>query len=191
MKVQDNDSTSRKKTIPLVVTDAALEALRAGDREVFDDIYLRFSPPVKIFLRALLGSAALADDACQELFSRVWQHRQEIDSDKNFRSFLYTAAKNICMTYFRERRARDTYSHAIPPDDERDDTPHDIVSARETELLIKLLVSRMPARRREIFTMSRFEGKSNEEIAALLHVKKNAVEKQLSFAMKEIRRALS
>jgi RNA polymerase sigma-70 factor (ECF subfamily) len=172
------------------ITPGTLEALRAGDHEAFDQVYLRFFPPLKLFLTALLGSAEQAEDTCQELFAHVWLYRHQVDPEKNFKSFLYTTARNLSMNYFRGKKVRDDHARVPREDEEEGDNPHAIVVASETELLIKLIVNRMPARRKKIFEMSRFEGKSNDEISRLLRVQKNAVEKQLSFAMKEIRATL-
>ncbi|MDR2129710.1 MAG: RNA polymerase sigma-70 factor [Odoribacteraceae bacterium] len=192
MKLYDERKFSRHERSGLVeVSNEMLEALRAGDREAFDRIYSYFFSPLKVFLKALLGSADQAEDVCQELFTRLWQHRYQIDPGKNFRSYLYTVAKNLAMNNLRGRKVRDRYARCSLTGEEGQETPHEVVTALETELLIKLIVSRMPVRRKEVFEMSRFEGKSNEEIARLLNIKKNAVEKHLSFAMKELRSAFS
>jgi RNA polymerase sigma-70 factor (ECF subfamily) len=191
MKLYENGSSSRKRLNVVEITSTTLEALRAGDREAFDRVYLHFFTPLKLFLKMLLGSTEQAEDMCQELFTHVWLYRHQIDPEKNFKSYLYRSAKNLSMNYFREKKVRDDYTRILPESEEGDDTPHEIVTAREAELLIKLIVNKMPVQRKRIFEMSRFEGKSNEEIAELLSIKKNAVEKHLTFAMKEIRLGLS
>jgi RNA polymerase sigma-70 factor (ECF subfamily) len=191
MNVYKNGFSSQKRSSATEITSSTLEALRAGDREAFDQVYLHFYTPLKFFLKMLLGSTEQAEDMCQELFTHVWLYHHQIDPEKNFKSYLYRSAKNLSMNYFREKKVRDDYTRILPESEEGDNTPHEIVTAREVELLIKLIVNKMPVQRKKIFEMSRFEGKNNEEIAELLNIKKNAVEKHLTFAMKEIRLALS
>jgi RNA polymerase sigma-70 factor (ECF subfamily) len=58
---------------------------------------------------------------------------------------------------------------------------------KEKELLIKLAVEQMPPQRRKIFTMSRYQGMSNDEIAKSLGLSKHTVENHLSISLKEIR----
>ena len=48
----------------------------------------------------------------------------------------------------------------------------------------------MPERRRRVFTLSRDEGKSNDEIAEILGIKKKTVENLMNAALKDIRRVL-
>jgi RNA polymerase sigma-70 factor (ECF subfamily) len=49
----------------------------------------------------------------------------------------------------------------------------------------------MPDRCKEIFRMSRFEGRSNQEIADKLGISKRTVETQISNALKILREELS
>ncbi len=48
-----------------------------------------------------------------------------------------------------------------------------------------------PPRCREIFTLSRFKGISNKEIAESLKISKRTVELQISNALKALKKALS
>ena len=65
------------------------------------------------------------------------------------------------------------------------------LTAEEKERRIKEIVGNMPERRRLVFILSREEGKSNEEIAEILGIKKKTVENLMNAALKEIRRILS
>ena len=67
-----------------------------------------------------------------------------------------------------------------------DISSEDIIIARETELIIDLVVKNMPEQRRKVFEMSRTEGLSNEEIAVALSISRRMVEKHLALAKKEI-----
>jgi RNA polymerase sigma-70 factor (ECF subfamily) len=53
------------------------------------------------------------------------------------------------------------------------------------------LVSKLPSRRKEIFTKSRFEGLSVKEIADEMNISKKTVENQLTEALKFIRNHLT
>ena len=60
--------------------------------------------------------------------------------------------------------------------------------AAEKELAIRLAVAAMPDKRRRIFEMSRYEGKSNSEIAAALNISKKTVENQISLALAQLKK---
>ena len=52
-------------------------------------------------------------------------------------------------------------------------------------------VANMPERRKAVFIKSRWEGKSNDEIASEMGITKKTVENMLNAALKEIRRILA
>ena len=75
------------------------------------------------------------------------------------------------------------------------DIPYDqmveeVIDMKDKEAFIASVVERMPEQRRKVFVMSRFENRSNDEIASMLHIKKKTVENHLNLALKELRTAL-
>ena len=58
------------------------------------------------------------------------------------------------------------------------------------ELLIKLIVDQMPEQRKKIFTMSRYQGLSNDQIAKSLGLSKHTIENNISLALKELREVM-
>ena len=76
----------------------------------------------------------------------------------------------------------------IPPleSNETDDNIH----LKELELLVTMVVEKMPPQRQKIYKMSRESGINNEEIARELSINKRTVENHLSQALTDIRKAL-
>lgn len=75
------------------------------------------------------------------------------------------------------------------------DIPYDqmveeVIDMKDKEAFIASVVERMPEQRRKVFVMSRFENRSNDEIASILNIKKKTVENHLNLALKELRTAL-
>ena len=167
-----------------------VEQLREGDHQAFSRIFSAFYLPVRNFLNLLTHSMDDAEEICQELFAKVWQNRKNLDPSKNFRAYLYTIARHETYDFFKRQKLIDAQAYQSWQAD-ADGCADEIIIAKETELLINLAVSRMPKQRRRIFELSRFEGMSNAEIAKQLNIRKNAVEKQLSYAMKDIREVLT
>ena len=166
-----------------------IEQLRGGDHEAFGRIFSAFYLPVRNFLRLLTHSDEDSEELCQEIFIKLWQNRDKVDPSGNFRAYLYTIARHETYDYFKKRKLIDADSYRVWQAD-MDGSADEIVIAKETELLISLAVSRMPRQRKLIFELSRMDGLSNEEIAKKLNIRKNAVEKQLTYAMKDIRNVL-
>jgi RNA polymerase sigma factor (sigma-70 family) len=72
---------------------------------------------------------------------------------------------------------------------EQDEDPdlEEKIEATELEARIFEIVSQLPGKCRQIFIMSRVDGKKNLEIAEELHLSKRTVETQISKALKSLR----
>ena len=65
------------------------------------------------------------------------------------------------------------------------------ISADELQMLIFKAVSNMPEQRRNIFTLSRYKGISNAEIAAIFGINIRTVENHITNALSDIRGMLA
>lgn len=170
-----------------VITEEILESLRTGDHEAFKKVFIRYYNKLEHFIGALIKSPADAEELTQEIFTNLWHKRQQIDPAKNFNSYLYTQARNTALNFIRAKAVRHAYAVEAWTFDQTAEDTEEIIFAKETELLIRITVSRMPSQRRNIYEMSRNRGLTNEEIATELGISRNAVEKQLRLALNDIR----
>ena len=65
-----------------------------------------------------------------------------------------------------------------------------VITFQEIEKIIERTLSALPVRCREVFILSRIEGKKNQEVADLLSISVKAVEAQITKALKIFRLAL-
>jgi len=162
--------------------------LKQGDHLAFEQVFHTFYGRIKSFIRVLTKDADMADEVSQEVFVSLWLYRESINPDKNFNAYIYSIARNATIKAMKERQL-----HDIPVEEyEEMDTAltDDDLIARETALLIKLTVNRMPARRREVYIMSRYQCKSNNEIAQELDISKKVVERHLRLALQDLQEVL-
>ena len=69
--------------------------------------------------------------------------------------------------------------------------PHKYLEAKEVMEHIEKLMEQLPKQCRRIFVMSRFEHKSNEDIALELNISKRTVENYITQAVAFIRKKIS
>lgn len=147
------------------------------------------------FLHRLLGDAADAADAAQETYLRLVRalSRTEIEHP---RVFLFFVARNVAINLGKRRRFEARLFRSLS-----DETLGDLqdvharseqqVIARQQLRLLAAAIDELPARRREAFLLSAFDGLSNGEIAARMGVSRNMVEKHLMKALLHTRRRCS
>ena len=168
-----------------------IEALRAGDHRAFEEIYLHYVTPVKNFLKTLTRSEEDARGITQDVFMTLWEKRETIDPGRNIAGFLYTVARNLALKYFDHKKVIDKYTIAVTHWSDSDLAADEILIGREKELLVEIAISRMPTQRRTVYTLSRVERMSNDEIAKLLNISKNTVENHISLALRDLREVLA
>ena len=169
-----------------------LERLKEGDKESFRILFEENAPVFLAFARRLLHDADAAEDIVQNVFMRLWIARERIDVERNLRNYLLVAVRNeiYCQLRMAFHARREVRAAAIG--DVADSTPglETELSAREMERIVDRVVEKMPARRREIFIMSRRQHLSNAQIAEQLGLSVRTVEKHIELALHEIRSVL-
>lgn len=173
-----------------MVAYSTIEGLRRGDHDAFDLVFSKYYKKTLGFVHALIKNQEDAEDIVGDVFVALWTHREKIDPGRNFNAYVYAMARNAVMNYFRSEKIRNSYLNASAPEHESRSSD-ELFIAKETELLIRLTVNQMPQQRKNIFTLSRDEGLSNDEIAQQLGISKKAVEKQLRLALSDIRKVLA
>lgn len=67
----------------------------------------------------------------------------------------------------------------------------EMIFSEELKAILENVISKMPDQRRRVFTMSRLQGMTNQEIAQALHISKRTVETHISAALAQIRRVVT
>ena len=92
--------------------------------------------------------------------------------------------RNAALNYLRDKKVALEISELSIQDDKDIEQEY---YRKEKELLIRLVVDQMPPQRRKVFTMSRYMGMTNDQIAKSLGISKHTVENHLSLSLKELR----
>lgn len=181
--------TERNNLNESTITFELIEALRDGNEKAYEKIYNYYYTPVMRFIYTMIKSTELAKDFYQDIFMNVWIRHKTIDPAKNFKYFIFMAARNIVFDYFRtykESRWEEKEVMVIQDSYQADDR----LLIKDTLKQIRKAVNKMPQQRKNIFILSRKDNISNHDISLQLQITKNAVEKHLCFALRDIRNTL-
>lgn len=169
-----------------------LKRVKASDADAFRALFERYQPIVFRQVMFQLGESDAAHDVVQETFVRVWDRRQSLRPELSFLAYLLRISTNLVRDAARHRAVRERTAPFIPsPELSEGDDPEEALTRVMLEERIARVVSlSLPDRCREIFLLSRFEGKSHREIATLLGVTEKTVENQVTRALRVLRRKL-
>ena len=130
----------------------------------FETIFSGYYSAVKYFALMLLKSEADAEDITQDVFTKLWTQPQ-IWTDRDsaeISNYIFAMTKHITINFIKHKRIVEEYQESVIEKSlieelfQTDDTLEPIYY-KEAELLVRLVLSRLPERRREIFVLSRFK----------------------------------
>ncbi|MCM1177934.1 MAG: RNA polymerase sigma-70 factor [Bacteroides sp.] len=134
----------------------------------------------------------VAKDLVHDIFVKVWLRREVISRVDSFSSYLFRMAKNAVLDYYDSNAINRRYvARQLLCQEEFRAYVEEKVNLDDLQLLIYSVVGSMPEQRRRIFTMSRYKGLSNTEIAAMLGINVRTVENHITNALADIRAALA
>ncbi len=159
--------------------------------ELFEEFFLTYYPKVKGFAIKLLQNEEDAADVAQEIFIKIWKQPEIWCSNEYNDSYIYAMTRNYIFNIIRRNLIEKKYQdHTIKSTLESVDYTTDFeekLYSKELELILKLKIENMPPQRRHIFKLSRFEGKSNKDIADKLNLSIRTVERHIHLALTELK----
>lgn len=156
----------------------------------FNTLFHHYSNRLYQFSLKYLKSEAEAEELVQEVFTKIWENRSELKTELSFNAYLFTIAFNAIRKHFRKKLHADKYLTNEATTDFNIDTDQKI-DYDSLRRFLDHIVALLPARRKEIFIKSRYEGLSVKEIAEEMKISKKTVENQLTEALRYIRLQLS
>ena len=167
-----------------------LRNFRNGDVEAFRVIYEKWRKPVFLFLKKMIGSEEDARDITQDVFSALWEMKEQIDTSKDIKSLIYLIARRITSNHLRKLRSHDLYlsNYEFNPEDSTD--LQSIVIEKEIKLLTQYALETMPATQRRVFELNFYNGLSNTQISEELQISNGSVRVHLHEARKCIKNIL-
>ena len=167
--------------------------VRASDQEAFRLLFEKFQP---ILFRTVLHSLRDTDaahDIVQETFVRVWNHRASLRAKLPLLAYLLRISRNLVLDHAKYREVRKKLEAEIPPASPAlGDRPDEALQLHALEeKLMEVVETRLPAKCREVFMLSRIEEMSNAEIGMHLGISVKTVENQITRALKILRKYLA
>lgn len=168
-----------------------LEELAKGNHYAFNKLFLAYHHLVSSFLYGFIKYGDDALDIAQDIFYNIWLHREKMSEVVSFKAYLFRMARNAVYNYYKLNSIHEEHLEKFQKKISiEDNSPEEKIYAEELELLLDIVVDNMPPQRKLIFTMSRKEGLTNEEIAQKLDINKRTVENHITHALADLRKVL-
>jgi RNA polymerase sigma-70 factor (ECF subfamily) len=175
-----------------------LEGFRRREPAALEAFFERYFDRVYSVVARMLGNRAAAEDAAQEVFVKIHRAAHTLDPTRDPGPWIATIATNVCRDFWRSSPHRmDRRSASI------EDTPgladrlttgvadpeRDVLTA-ERARLVQTAILELKEDFREVVLLRDYDGRSYEEIAAIVGANETAVRKRYSRALAELGRLL-
>ena len=178
---------------------ALLEGTLAGDEDAFAELVARYRNQITSYIYRMTSDYDGAVDLAQETFMRVYRAAARYQTTHAFSTYIYRIATNLAISELRKRKRRRLVSLTglltsadgqEPRDfDAPDERPLQDVSLVDFEKrqFVKRAISTLPEKYRAPLVLRDVEGKSYDEIAAILSTSEGTVKSRINRARNFLR----
>ena len=178
---------------------ALLEGTLAGDEDAFAELVARYRNQITSYIYRMTSDYDGAVDLAQETFMRVYRAAARYQTTHAFSTYIYKIATNLAISELRKRKRRRLVSLTglltsadgqEPRDfDAPDERPLQDVSLVDFERrqFVKRAISTLPEKYRAPLVLRDVEGKSYDEIAAILSTSEGTVKSRINRARNFLR----
>ena len=153
-----------KRLLALAGDERLVEQIRRGNEVAFEVLFERHCAGILGFCRHMLGSREEAEDAVQHTFAAAFKDLQRPGERAiALKAWLYTIARNRCVSVLRARREQAAELHDVPTDGLSEQVER---RAELRELLAD--VGELPEEQRAALLLAEAAGLSHAEVAEVL-----------------------
>ncbi len=176
-----------------------VERIRKGDRIAFNELYRRYYPSLRSYAELFLDEEE-SEDVVQDVFLNVWLRKEGLDDSLSLQGYLlrsvYNSSLNILKKKGRSNDYRSMYEQEIEEIGYKyyDPDTNDVIRKLYNQDLraeINAAINSLPARCREIFTLSYLHDMPSKEISLQLGISLSTVDNHIYSALKLLREKLN
>lgn len=75
-----------------------------GDEKSLEVLIKQYLKPIYSFVYHYVGNTTDAEDITQEIFVKMWRNIKKFDQHKNFKTWIFTIAKNASIDFFKKKK---------------------------------------------------------------------------------------
>lgn len=162
------------------------------DDKTFELLYKEYFTLLCNISNSIVKDSDVAKDVVQQVFLKLWNKKDDLKIQSSIRSYLHRAIINTSLNHLEMQKKMISFDKDVFENSsfnlsaDRDDHQKSELIKTKIELAIKKLSPRCQT----VFTLSKFHGMKNKEIAEHMDISIKTVENQMGKALKLLREDL-
>jgi RNA polymerase sigma-70 factor, ECF subfamily len=169
-----------------------IKRVSEDDHKAFETLFKQYHKRIYAFALHLVQSEYEAEEIVQDVFIAIWNQRKNLKISGFFISYLFGITRHKTYEYIQKKIKHEAFiKYYLENNVDYAFITEEEILFRELENKIRKLIQSLPARRSEIFMLSRQDGLSYKEIADKLDISENTVDTQIRHALDFLRNNFS
>lgn len=179
-------------------TTSLVERVRKGDRIAFNELYRQYYPSLRSYAELFLDEEE-SEDVVQDVFLNVWLRKEGLDDFQSLQGYLLRSVYNSSLNILKKKGRSNDYLSVYEQEIEEigykyyDPDANDVIRKLynlDLRAEINAAINSLPARCREVFTLSYLHDMPSKEISLQLGISLSTVDNHIYSALKLLREKL-
>ena len=178
-----------------MLDEELVQLLQHGQKEAFTKLVSKWQHPMYTFCYRQLGETALAEEATQDIFIKVYTSIHGFRSESKFSTWLYRIATNHCINlnerhHRRHRNQHDSFEdmHNQPS---TKDTPLQDLEQKDFKHRLQQALNQLPEEHRVLLILRDLQDCSYDEIAEITQLNIGTIKSRIHRGRNNLRQILS
>ena len=160
--------------------------VRDGDLDKLGHLFEKHHVRLYNFFVKMTNDRKLSEDLVQEVFLRMLKYRNTYKGSGNFITWMFQIARNARVDYFRKQKNETTIDGEMDQVFSIESDPNSDLEHNQEIELIKKALNELPAEKREVLVLSRYQNLKYEEIAKIKNCKVGTIKAKVHRAIKDL-----
>lgn len=158
-----------------------------GDVNAFRQLFEAYKNKVYSYAVHYTDSQAEAEEIVQEVFLKVWLHKETLPFLERFEAWVFTITRNQSFNSLRRIARHASFTGAIAEAGESGESADKSLLYKEQEQLLQSAIRNLPPQQQLVYKLHNEQHLSALEIARRLNISHSTVKNHLSLATRAIR----
>ena len=165
-----------------------MEKVRDGDLDKLGLLFERYKRPLYGFFYGMNKDQELSEDLLQNTFLRILKYKHLFRGEGDFKTWMFHIARNVSNDHFRKNKIRlkesvEKWQDRLGHEENRSTE----MQQQEEQQMLSIALEKLPADKREVLLLSKYQEKQYKEIGEILGCTEGAVKVKVFRALQELK----